>query len=177
MVKLIGESFDMTGYEYRTNKQGYDLYCKKVDGKGKWIAVKDGQEPIEISYEQARGFEAIDPTDNKIQKKVANALKSEAVRGNTVTNHLPIKVDLFLETFVQSYGELTYTDILQLGDIWDMLERTTQIKIRHYVAELMGACNEMGMDIWEAADNDYEVEQMCKDLIGTIRSAIDAFID
>jgi len=79
MIKVMKESsFDMTGYKYKTNRDGYDLYSKVVNGKGKWIAVKDGQDPIEISYDQARGFEPIDDLDRKIQKKVKNALTKES---------------------------------------------------------------------------------------------------
>ena len=47
------------GFEYVTNRRGYSIYRKIVDGKGKWKAEKDGVE-MDITYYQALGWEPLD---------------------------------------------------------------------------------------------------------------------
>lgn len=77
MVKFT-ENIDLSDYKYVSTLKGYKLYRKMVNGKGVWAAVsQDGGEPFEISYEQARGFEPINPIDAKVQKKLRKALKYE----------------------------------------------------------------------------------------------------
>ena len=77
------ENIDLSDYKYVSTLKGYKLYRKMLNGKGAWAAVpQDGGEPFEISYEQARGFEPINPTDAKVQKKLRKALKYEGRKSN-----------------------------------------------------------------------------------------------
>ena len=79
--KSVKESIDLTDYKFKfSTKDGYKIYSKfdKSLNKGLWVAQKDGEEPFEISYEQARGFEPINPTDRVLQHKVRQALKMES---------------------------------------------------------------------------------------------------
>jgi hypothetical protein len=91
MKLRIMESVNLDdGYKYVSNKFGYYIYKKRIhDDSGKlvkvlWAAQKwDGKnsrlvgEPFEITYEQARGFEPIEPSDTQLgdlQNKVSKAL-------------------------------------------------------------------------------------------------------
>lgn len=46
-------------WEYISDRNGYSIYRRIVDGKGKWKAERDGEE-FAITYEQARGYEPLD---------------------------------------------------------------------------------------------------------------------
>lgn len=79
--KPVKESIDLNDYKFKfSTKDGYKVYSKfdKSLNKGLWVAQKDGEEPFEISYEQARGFEPINPTNRALQHKVRQALKMES---------------------------------------------------------------------------------------------------
>ena len=48
-------------WEYVSYRNGYSIYRKIVNGKGKWKAKKDGSDKMfDITYEQALGYEGID---------------------------------------------------------------------------------------------------------------------
>ena len=79
----IKESIDLNDYTYKFTKQGYKLYSKMVNNKAQWVAVGEDGIPFEVSYEAVRGFEPINPSDAKLQRKVAKALKMES--GNPYT--------------------------------------------------------------------------------------------
>jgi hypothetical protein len=79
--KSVKESIDLTDYKFKfSTKDGYKVYSKfdKSLNKGLWVAQKEGEEPFEISYEQARGFEPINPTDRIVQHKLKKAVKRES---------------------------------------------------------------------------------------------------
>lgn len=78
--KSIKESVDLSDYKFKFYKDGYKIYFKfdKETNKGLWAAQKEGEEPFEITYDQARGFEPINPTERKVQHMVKKALKMEA---------------------------------------------------------------------------------------------------
>ena len=51
----------MNEWQYVTNRNGYSIYRKIVNGKGKWKAKKDGTDKMfDITYNQALGYEGID---------------------------------------------------------------------------------------------------------------------
>ena len=63
---------ELEGYEEIYGRNGYTFYRKIVDGKGKWKAKKDGK-IIDITYEQARGFEPLD-SEEKLQMTLGKLL-------------------------------------------------------------------------------------------------------
>ena len=63
------------GYDFAFYRDGYRVLTKTENNRGKWLAQKDNEEPFEITYEQARGFEPIDPRNRALQLKVGKALK------------------------------------------------------------------------------------------------------
>ena len=63
------------GYDFAFYRDGYRVLTKTENNRGKWLAQKDDEEPFEITYEQARGFEPIDPRNRALQLKVGKALK------------------------------------------------------------------------------------------------------
>lgn len=71
---------DKTGYEQvYSNNPKYNLYRKIENDKGKWIAedVKTG-EVFPITYEQARGYEPIRPTEtDKLARELGKLLMPE----------------------------------------------------------------------------------------------------
>ena len=83
MKLRIMESVNLNdGYEEVSSQNGYRIYRKTLrDDNGKiikgiWAAQDwDGKdEPFEITYDQARGFEPINPKLGNLQKKVSKAL-------------------------------------------------------------------------------------------------------
>lgn len=74
----IRESIDLSDCTKVNTIKGYRIYRKKINGKSQWIAQKGDSEPFEITYEQARGFEPINPDDAKFQHMVNKALKRES---------------------------------------------------------------------------------------------------
>lgn len=83
MKLRIMESVNLDdGYEEVSSRDGYRIYRKTLrDDNGKiikgiWAAQDwDGKdEPFEITYDQARGFEPINPRLGNLQKKVSKAL-------------------------------------------------------------------------------------------------------
>ena len=63
------------GYDFAFYRDGYRVLTKTENNRGKWLAQKDDEEPFEITYEQARGFEPIDPRNRALQMKLGKALK------------------------------------------------------------------------------------------------------
>lgn len=63
------------GYKFAFYRDGYRVLSKTENNRGKWMAQKDDEEPFEITYEQARGFEPIDPRNRALQMKLGKALK------------------------------------------------------------------------------------------------------
>lgn len=64
-----GIVIDTTGYEKLSCSSSigkYDLYRKIENGKGKWLAEDtETGEIFPITYEQARGYEPIRPTETE----------------------------------------------------------------------------------------------------------------
>lgn len=50
------------GYEPRGNRNGYSLFMKMEDGRGKWLAEKNGNS-FPITWAQAVGHEPIDDAE------------------------------------------------------------------------------------------------------------------
>ena len=72
----ISEGIDISNYIYVTNKNGYDIY--KLNGS--WAAVDSEGNAFDITYEQARGFEPINPTDYKLQHGLKKSMRMESKR-------------------------------------------------------------------------------------------------
>lgn len=75
--------FEGNNYEYVTNNDGYWIYRAVIDGKGVWRAMKQGPDESQfgklsfpISYEQARGFDAIEEPSSiaKLRKDLGKML-------------------------------------------------------------------------------------------------------
>ena len=82
----------------------YNIYRGIKNNKGVWVAVEvDGKtmkeigEPFEITYDQGRGFEPIDPDNNKLQKTVGRALglRRESINESPVAT-ISTDVDTFI---------------------------------------------------------------------------------
>ena len=68
------DKINLNEYDYVACRNGYLTYRKIVDGKGLWVAqVQDKKnEPFPITYEQALGYEPINPTP--LQQKIGEIL-------------------------------------------------------------------------------------------------------
>ena len=95
------------------------------------------------------------------------------IAANSVSNGLPTSIDRFLQDFAQTYGGIDYSDITTYGKIWSQLSRPEQQNVRQSVKNIRTACNELAMDIWEAADEDEEVAQWCEELVLIIQTALE----
>ena len=110
--KSIKESVDLSDYKFKFCQNGYKIYSKMKNGKGVWAAVPiiptdDNSEPFEISYDQARGFEPINPTDKALQHKVRQALKMESIKSYDVYNiayRVADKAHYYLKRGILDYG-------------------------------------------------------------------------
>lgn len=108
--KSIKESINLNDYKYKFNKFGYDIYSKMENGKAVYVAVKDGEEPFEITYDQVRGFEPINPMDRKLQHGVKKALKMESVYTDAGFNS---RKD-YLKSLADDYG-VDYNTVVELA--------------------------------------------------------------
>lgn len=82
----------------------YNIYRGIKNNKGVWAAVEvDGKtmkeigEPFEITYDQGRGFEPIDPDNNKLQKTVGKAL---GLRRESINESPVATISTDLDTFI-----------------------------------------------------------------------------
>ena len=51
---------NLNGYEYVTTRNGYEIYRKTVNGKGRWAAKRKDGVVFKITYQQALGYEPLD---------------------------------------------------------------------------------------------------------------------
>ncbi len=54
---------NLTGYNYIETRNGYEIYRKIVNGKGRWAAKRKDGVVFRITYDQALGHEPIDNTE------------------------------------------------------------------------------------------------------------------
>lgn len=118
------------GYEEVSGRDGYRIYRKILrDDNGKiikgiWAAQDwDGKdEPFEITYDQARGFEPINPQLGNLQKKVSKALGFGRYRD--------IEESMGSERIVaSSFDKLTGDDYdLDIDESLEMLESARRSK-------------------------------------------------
>ena len=112
--KSVKESVDLSDYKFKFYKDGYKIYFKfdNTINKGLWAAQKDGEEPFEITYEQSRGFEPINPTERKVQHMVKKALKMESIYTD---NGFSSRAD-YLKSLADDYG-VPLTTVKDLASI------------------------------------------------------------
>lgn len=115
--KSVKESIDLSDYKFKFCQNGYKIYSKMENGKGVWAAVPviptdDDNEPFEISYDQARGFEPINPIDAKVQHTLKKALKMESVYTD---NGYRNRAD-YLKSLADDYG-VPLTTVKDLASI------------------------------------------------------------
>lgn len=51
---------NLTGYKYIDSRNGYEIYRKIVNGKGRWAAKRSDGYVFRITYHQALGYDPID---------------------------------------------------------------------------------------------------------------------
>ena len=99
----ISEDIDISNYIYVTNKNGYDIY--KLNGS--WAAVDSEGNAFDITYEQARGFEPINPIDYKLQHGLKKSMRMESKRKK--------RMNYFKEASIK-HGKYKEGDILAAMD-------------------------------------------------------------
>lgn len=93
------------------------------------------------------------------------------VLANSVSSQIPASLDNFLQDFAQTYGDLTYNDIIEFGK---HATAETVKDLKKKVASLKRIMREMGCDLYEAAQEDDEVAELCQDIGNIIKSTISA---
>ena len=58
------------GYQFIDSRNGYEIYRKIENGKGKWVAERNGVR-FPITYDQARGYAPIDRNE-ALQMQLGN---------------------------------------------------------------------------------------------------------
>ena len=74
MADPIFEEMELeaNGYTHICNRNGIEIFRKVIDGHGYWKAIVEG-DIIDITYEQAIGYEGITPVE-KISKFLGRKL-------------------------------------------------------------------------------------------------------
>ena len=88
--------------------------------------------------------------------------------GNPVTTTLPSRIDNFLEGFAQVYGGITYNDITKLSDHWS--DKSVSSEIKKNVNYLLREMKDIGMDLWEAAQEYDDIKASCDKIVAVIKS-------
>lgn len=88
---------------------------------------------------------------------------------NGVSNELPEDVDNFLMDFAQVYGGITYEDITDFGAVWDLLKPRTQNLVYNTINQIEEACDDTGLDYYEAAEEYADVKNDCEQLIDLVK--------
>lgn len=89
------------------------------------------------------------------------------VTANSVTSKLPARVDRFLQDFAQSYGVITYSDILAFAEYADA---SAKKELKNAVSELKQLMTEFSGDLYEAASEDPDVKMLCDNIVNMILS-------
>ena len=121
--------FEGNNYEYVTNNHGYWIYRAVIDGKGVWRAMKQGSDESQfgklsfpISYEQARGFDAIgEPSSiSKLRKDLGNML----LPNSSTSVHSAQDLSMYSKQFHDAYAS-AYIDFkerypqVEVSEIYD----------------------------------------------------------
>ena len=121
--------FEGNNYEYVTNNHGYWIYRAVIDGKGVWRAMKQGSDESQfgklsfpISYEQARGFDAIgEPSStSKLRKDLGNML----LPNSSTSVHSAQDLSMYSKQFHDAYTS-AYIDFkerypqVEVSEIYD----------------------------------------------------------
>lgn len=104
--------FEGNNYEYVTNNHGYWIYRAVIDGKGVWRAMKQGSDESQfdklsfpISYEQARGFDAIGEPSSiaKLRKDLGKMLIPNASTSVHSAQDLSMYSKQFHDAYTSAY--------------------------------------------------------------------------
>lgn len=102
----------------------------------------------------------------KIIKNQSKSLKKE---GNPVSRQLPPSLDSFLQSFAQSYEGINYTDIINLGRVWENIPIENKSIITSSIRKLKRELKDYSGDLYELSQEDDEVKKICDILIYYIK--------
>lgn len=88
---------------------------------------------------------------------------------NSVSNELPADVDIFLMDFAQVYGGIDYSNIADLGAVWELLPEETTDAIYQTINQIEEACEDTGLDCYETAQEYGDVKDDCERLIQLVK--------
>lgn len=148
----IKESDDIVNYDkYHTNLYGGDPeYCYNCGSK--------------LIY------------DNDIDNFICpECINKEELVGNNISNNLPTTIDNFLQDLAQTYGGINYNDIMIYGKCWNSIPSDMINIISKSIRRIKENCNELGLDIQEAAEVSTEVKYDCERIVDHVKFILDSF--
>ena len=121
--------FEGNNYEYVTNNDGYWIYRAVIDGKGVWRAMKQGSDESQfsklsfpISYEQARGFDAIEEPSSiaRLRKDLGKMLLPNASTSVHSAQDLSMYSKQFHDAYTSAYIDFkeNYPQV-EVSEIYD----------------------------------------------------------
>lgn len=88
------------------------------------------------------------------------------IRANSVSKNIDGKLDSLLQDFAQVTGEIDYNDIIDFGNI---ATRKDISDLKSCFRKLNAICREMGLDYWEAAQEDAEAADYVSEIKAIVR--------
>lgn len=134
---------------------------------------------VDEVYDQTRQYiinllsdEDNDVTDNAKEDLIdAFDINVRVIYESQITSDLPIKVDNFLQDFVQVTGKLSYGDIMKFGEKWKMIEKTNQTIIKKLIQSAKRVMKDYSeLDMYEIYEESPEFKKTCDQIIRMVKS-------
>ena len=132
------------------------LAAVEVDGK----TMKEIGEPFEITYDQGRGFEPIDPDNNKLQKTVGKALGLRRESINESPDEEDYGIDEGVEIEVKNKGILEVPEGKNVDDL--PMSHFEKLVKKNGLAKITKALN--NLQVWNKND-DKKLSKWAGDMI------------
>ena len=148
-VKEHGPFIDIDKYLDDIDRAGgYDKYiAREKKNRSLYCSSSQDDENLESNANNLEG-------ENRMIKVLSNE--------NLVSGNLPRRIDNFLQDFAQSYGDITYTDIMNISD-------NDIPKIKSIVSKMKRELKDYYGDIYELSLEDSDFKKLCDELIKVIK--------
>jgi len=141
--QMCQDGYYVTVYDYEDSEYSYYRWPDNA----KYIDLSSVEE---LETDERGNFLYIDDID--LYKEFTNPkVSSKCMCITEATESLPERLELWLQDFAQTYGDIDYTDISNLSRFWSSLNGDSRREIKKLITNIRHACNETGMDAYELA--------------------------
>lgn len=88
------------------------------------------------------------------------------VKANSVSNNLDARLDSNLQDFAQVTGKIDYNDIIEFGKLANSQDVSD---LKKCFRNLNSICREMGVDYYEASEQDQEAFDIVNDIVQIVK--------